>query len=225
MAIKKFNGNNIGGVKPVVGNNTTGTATVTPKIPVVKEQPVVEESTITVDEDVEDLVEVEEPTEVVVEEKPVIKTVSGKKSLKKNKKPVASKPKTDKIGNIYPKEKIYKELQAALDDEYELSLKDAETIFNTLESILENAASKASVRFMGGILKTLNREQQIRKAPTVDYYTLTQPTKVYTLVGTEISPEKYRGYPSEDGTTFNVISVYDAETKKWVDAEGTINIG
>lgn len=220
MAIKKFNGNNIG-VKPVVSNNTTGTATVTPKIPVAKES-VVEEKTITVDEDVEEEIEVEETVE---EEKPVIKTVSGKKSLKKNKKPVAAKPKTDKIGNIYPKEKIYKELQAALDDEYELSLKDAETIFNTLESILENAASKASVRFMGGILKTLNREQQIRKAPTVDYYTLTQPTKVYTLVGTEISPEKYRGYPSEDGTTFNVISVYDAETKKWVDAEGTINIG
>lgn len=158
---------------------------------------------------------------VVKEEKPTFKpTLSGKAP----KSPSTANTVERKIGKVFPKDILYKNIQAELDKEFsEISLETVKKIFAVVESELCKAAQTASVRFLGGILKAQPRRISVNKSPKVDYYSYKGEGSVLKLTGAELGkPDQYRG--KLKGNKFIVEAVYDYEQGKYVPAEGTIEL-
>lgn len=218
MAIKKFNGanTNSGVIKPAVKTIQRKEEQLEPKV--VEE---VEEVTA-IESEIEEN-EVEETNEVEPVEQEEIKTT--KKTLRKGVAPKPPKKQSTGVKNVYPKDMLYKDFQKEMGDDFEISLEDCKRIFNAMETVLVDAAETATVRFCGGLLKTIDRKPMVRKSPAVDYYSYTGESKVLTLTAGEIgSPEKYRGNYDDSTRKFSVSEMYDYETGKWISAEGDIQV-
>ena len=222
-------------IKKVVRKESTGEAKQVKKVaPVVEEviEDVVEE---VMDEEVEEEYEAMEEEDVEEEVVEVVKPKVQPKAQKKavGKQPSAKKktigkkqPKAQqeekKIGTVFPKELILKNVQAALSEEFDISLADLRKILDALEVELTDAAQVASVRFLGGILKATTRNASVNKAPKVDYYSYTGERTVLSLTGATIGkPEEYRG--QKDGNVFVIEEMKD-EDRKFVPAEGEIEL-
>ena len=146
------------------------------------------------------------------------KSLGGKKANKSQEERV--------IGTVYPKDLLMKNIQGSLEERFEgVSLADVKAIFDVVEDELLKACQVSSVRFMGGILKAQDRNALVAKAPKVDYSSYTAPRKVVTITNAELGqPDKYRGQVSKDGKQFEVSEMYNYETGKWEEAEGTIDL-
>ena len=228
MAIKKINRSAL--------SNSNGVKA--PVKPVVVEEPVVEEIVEEVVEEVEEEIEVEEEVKPVKASKPVAKTTvkstnkkvenKGEKKMSKvvglgNKKKVEKKQEERTIGTVYPKDLLYKNIQSGLEERFgEVSLADCKYILEVIEAKLVDAAQIASVRFLGGVLASIEKNASIAKAPKVDYASFTGKRTVLTIRGSELGePEKYQGQKVDD-TTFEVTAAYNYETKEYEPAEGTL---
>lgn len=243
MAIKKINRNKIGEKKVVTPVET---------VEEVQEEVVEEVQEEVVEEFVEEIipeeeVEEEEVQEEVVEEvkkvKPVSKPgskpatkvaskpVNNKEEKKMSKPTLGTKKKTEKvvteerkIGTVYPKDLLQKDIQAGLEERFgEVSLADCKFILDVVEAKILEACQVASLRMFGGILSAKERNASVTKSPTVDYSSFTGKRNVITITGAEVGqPEKYRG--TREGNTFVVTEVYNYETKKYEPAEGTLTL-
>ena len=232
MAIKKINRNKIGENKVV--------PPVKPVEEVVEEvQEEVVEEVIPEEEVVEEVQE--EVVEEVKEEVKKVKPVSGgtkvvnktvnKEEKKVSKPTLGNKKKVEKviteerkIGTVYPKDLLQKDIQAGLEERFgEVSLADCKFILDVVEAKILDACQVASLRMFGGILSAKERNASVTKSPTVDYSSFTGKRNVITITGAEVGqPEKYRG--TREGNTFVVTEVYNYETKKYEPAEGTLTL-
>lgn len=236
MAIKKVKKENVGAVKQVKKVEPVEVEEVYEDVieeveDVVEEEIYDEEVEEVYDEmEEEDAMDEEEEVEeeVVVVQQPKVtkvKKATNKETTKKKaigKKQAAKPQEEKKIGTVYPKELILKNVQAALSEEFDISLADLRKIMDALENELIEASQVASIRFLGGILKAGVRNASVNKAPKVDYYSYTGERTVLTLTGATLGqPEEYRGV--RKGDKF-IIKEKKNEEGKFVPAKGTIDL-
>ena len=195
-------------IKKVVKKESLGETKQVKKVVPVEVEEVVEDVIVEEEQELEELEEeIEEENDMLeeqdaIEEQPIVKTkpktqkkattkapATKKKSI--GKKQPKAQPEEKKIGTVYPKELILKNVQAALSDEFDITLADLRKIIDALENELTEAAQVASIRFLGGILKATTRNASVNKAPKVDYYSYTGERTVLSLTGATIGqPEE-----------------------------------